>query len=228
MMNKTDVSEKYLATLHGQLARDQESIQLNAKIGTFLVNEGRVAEAMPYFMKIIEQGVRDKETREKLMAYLSTIKESEQDQPINGKYAAVSQSTMMGEIAQQDVADLLASQNNNQSQFDRYADAHYQPRRIKALAGRTVSPPVPNRMESKSRTVLITRRIGEVVAIDDEINISILDVNNQAVRLQLITPVDSNIKQDQSYLECSDINRRATHSDIGLMKVLANRIKRIN
>ena len=41
------------------------------KIGTFLINEGRIKEAIPYYMKIIELGSNDPETRKKALYEIS-------------------------------------------------------------------------------------------------------------------------------------------------------------
>jgi len=203
MMNKAEASTKYLSTLQRQLASNQESIQLNSKIGTFLINQGRIEEAIPYYVKIIELGSSDSETRKKLLAFIAEIQERKTTELIDGKYATVRRSSRMGEESQQQMSKLMETLGDASSRQSQMEQAVYRPEKTIYRSAESTGP------NSRNKTVLVTRRMGERVAIEDDINITVLDVDNHTVRLQLEVPVEHKISHDQSYLQCCEANRSA-------------------
>ncbi len=222
MMNKEEAATKYLSTLKNQLARDQESIQLNAKIGVFLVNEGRVSEAIPYFMKIIELGSQHPETRQALLAYIADVREQLAGEAVSSKYAAVHSTTALGEDSQKELDTLMATVQDNGDRDARLSLSRYRPGK------QTIFPPAVKTNFTTPRshkTVLITRRLGESVQLDDDIRVTVQDVQNRAVRFRIDMPQETLVQQDDSYVDCCHTNRNAVSTSKETLKTFLHRQK---
>ncbi|MGC9323900.1 MAG: carbon storage regulator CsrA [Desulfomonilia bacterium] len=57
--------------------------------------------------------------------------------------------------------------------------------------------------------LILTRKVGEVVAIGDDIQISIVDIKGSQVKLGIQAPRDVQVHREEVYLKIQEENRRA-------------------
>jgi len=57
--------------------------------------------------------------------------------------------------------------------------------------------------------LILTRKVGEVVAIGDDIQISIVEIKGMQVKLGIQAPRDVQVHREEVYLKIQEENRRA-------------------
>jgi len=69
--------------------------------------------------------------------------------------------------------------------------------------------------------LVLTRKIGESIAIDDDIKIVVVSVKGKQVRLGIEAPRDTKIHREEVYIAIQDANKAAAESSIPNLKSLA-------
>jgi len=69
--------------------------------------------------------------------------------------------------------------------------------------------------------LVLTRKLGESIAIDDDIKIVIVQVKGKQVRLGIEAPRDTKIHREEVYIAIQDANKAAAESSLPNLKTLA-------
>lgn len=69
--------------------------------------------------------------------------------------------------------------------------------------------------------LVLTRKLGESIAIDDDIKIVIVQVKGKQVRLGIEAPRDTKIHREEVYIAIQDANKAASESSLPNLKTLA-------
>jgi carbon storage regulator len=71
--------------------------------------------------------------------------------------------------------------------------------------------------------LILTRKIGEQVAIGDQIKIFIVDVKGKQVRLGIEAPQETPVYRHEIYQKIREENRSAAQIEVGVLEDLAER-----
>ncbi|NBX77339.1 MAG: carbon storage regulator [Proteobacteria bacterium] len=69
--------------------------------------------------------------------------------------------------------------------------------------------------------LVLTRKLGESIAIDDDIKIVVVQIKGKQVRLGIEAPRDTKIHREEVYIAIQDSNKAAAESSIPTLKTLA-------
>lgn len=69
--------------------------------------------------------------------------------------------------------------------------------------------------------LVLTRKLGESIAIDDDIKIVIVQVKGKQVRIGIEAPRDTKIHREEVYIAIQDANKAAAESSLPHLKTLA-------
>jgi carbon storage regulator len=58
--------------------------------------------------------------------------------------------------------------------------------------------------------LVLTRKLGESIAIDDHIKITVVQIKGKQVRLGIEAPIETKIHREEVYLAIKEQNRRAS------------------
>ncbi len=73
--------------------------------------------------------------------------------------------------------------------------------------------------------LILTRKVGETVAIGDDIQISIVEVKGNQVKLGIQAPRDVEVHREEVYLKIQDENRLAANVSTDLLSSVAGLVK---
>jgi carbon storage regulator len=73
--------------------------------------------------------------------------------------------------------------------------------------------------------LVLTRKLGESIAIDDEIKIVVLQIKGRQVRLGIEAPRDTKIHREEVYLAIQDQNKQAAESKPEEVKKVAKLLR---
>lgn len=77
--------------------------------------------------------------------------------------------------------------------------------------------------------LILTRKLGETIAIGDDIKVSVLGIHGRQVRIGIEAPTDIIVHREEIYLKVQEENRRASKSLkddlVNVVKVLKDKIK---
>lgn len=204
MIEKNNVSTKYLSTLKEQVVKNKDSIQLNSKISAFLINERHINEAIPYLLKILELSCNDDTIKLKILEFLSNRKKENSSNNDAKKYYAVRQTTALGE--------------HYKERVDNFNKAVYQNKILK----KKDHPQTDNK---EDKTILLTKRIGEKVVIQENIDLSIIDILDDKVRFKINLPKNITVLSNESYTEIVEFNKRAAKTNKNSLKLACLKLK---
>ena len=71
--------------------------------------------------------------------------------------------------------------------------------------------------------LVLTRKVGESIAIDDDIKITVVQVKGKQVRLGIVAPAKTKVHREEIYLAIQEQNRAAAESQPLPSKKLAKR-----
>ncbi|GAB4009619.1 MAG: carbon storage regulator CsrA [Bdellovibrio sp.] len=74
--------------------------------------------------------------------------------------------------------------------------------------------------------LVLTRKLGESIAIDDHIKIVVVSIKGKQVRLGIKAPKETKIHREEVYKAIQDQNVEAAQSDISLLSNLTSDIKK--
>ncbi|NBV49942.1 carbon storage regulator [bacterium] len=69
--------------------------------------------------------------------------------------------------------------------------------------------------------LVLTRKLGESITIDDDIKIVVVQIKGRQVRLGIEAPRDTKIHREEVYIAIQDSNKEAADSKIPVLKSLA-------
>lgn len=69
--------------------------------------------------------------------------------------------------------------------------------------------------------LVLTRKLGESIAIDDDIKIVVVQIKGKQVRLGIEAPQNTKIHREEVYIAIQDSNKAAAESSIPALKTLA-------
>ncbi|NBT57491.1 carbon storage regulator [bacterium] len=69
--------------------------------------------------------------------------------------------------------------------------------------------------------LVLTRKLGESIAIDDDIKIVVVQIKGKQVRLGIEAPQNTKIHREEVYIAIQDSNKAAAESSIPVLKTLA-------
>lgn len=69
--------------------------------------------------------------------------------------------------------------------------------------------------------LVLTRKLGESIAIDDDIKIVVVQIKGKQVRLGIEAPRDTKIHREEIYIAIQDSNKAAAESSMPVLKTLA-------
>ena len=73
--------------------------------------------------------------------------------------------------------------------------------------------------------LVLTRKLGESIAIDDHIKIRVVQIKGKQVRLGIEAPKDTKIHREEVYLAIQDQNKESSQVSADQSKTLANLLK---
>ncbi len=73
--------------------------------------------------------------------------------------------------------------------------------------------------------LVLTRKLGESIAIDDEIKIVVLQIKGRQVRLGIEAPKDTKIHREEVYLAIQEQNKEAAESKPDEVKKVAKLLR---
>lgn len=76
--------------------------------------------------------------------------------------------------------------------------------------------------------LVLTRKIGESITIDDKIVITIVQIKGKQVRLGIKAPKETKIYREEVYEAIHDQNAKAAASNPDVLKEFAQKIKKEN
>ena len=74
--------------------------------------------------------------------------------------------------------------------------------------------------------LVLTRKLGESIAIDDHIKIRVVQIKGKQVRLGIEAPRDTKIHREEVYLSIQDQNKQATSTTKDKAKEVASLLKK--
>lgn len=74
--------------------------------------------------------------------------------------------------------------------------------------------------------LVLTRKLGESIAIDDHIKIVVVQIKGKQVRLGIKAPKETKIHREEVYQAIQDQNTAAAQSDFGDLTQLSNELKK--
>jgi carbon storage regulator len=74
--------------------------------------------------------------------------------------------------------------------------------------------------------LVLTRKLGESIAIDDHIKIVVVQIKGKQVRLGIKAPKETKIHREEVYQAIQDQNTEASQSDIGNLADLNNDLQK--
>jgi carbon storage regulator len=74
--------------------------------------------------------------------------------------------------------------------------------------------------------LVLTRKLGESIAIDDHIKIVVVQIKGKQVRLGIKAPKETKIHREEVYKAIQDQNEEAAKSDLGNISDLAAELKK--
>ena len=73
--------------------------------------------------------------------------------------------------------------------------------------------------------LVLTRKLGESIAIDDHIKIRVVQIKGKQVRLGIEAPKDTKIHREEVYLAIQDQNKESSQVSSDQSKTVANLLK---
>lgn len=73
--------------------------------------------------------------------------------------------------------------------------------------------------------LVLTRKLGESIAIDDDIKIVVVQIKGRQVRLGIEAPRDTKIHREEVYLAIQEQNRSAAESQLDQVKKVAKLLR---
>ncbi len=74
--------------------------------------------------------------------------------------------------------------------------------------------------------LVLTRKLGESIAIDDHIKIVVVSIKGKQVRLGIKAPKETKIHREEVYKAIQDQNTEAAQSDFGAISDLARELQK--
>jgi carbon storage regulator len=72
--------------------------------------------------------------------------------------------------------------------------------------------------------LVLTRKLGESIAIDDHIKIVVVQIKGKQVRLGIKAPKETKIHREEVYKAIQDQNTEASQADLGSISDLASEL----
>jgi carbon storage regulator CsrA len=166
MINKQNIPDKYLKTLKNQIVKEPDSLLMNSKISTFLINQGRLEEARPFLTK-----------------QLDIIAEKK----VSKSFRVTDRTTAFKEDIDPEIQHIMKS-------------------------SRDVTK------SAEKQSISLTKRKGEKVTIDNQIDVIITEVDEQSVTFTINYPKDSHLSQDNVYEHIKKYNQQAIKTNIHKLK----------
>lgn len=70
--------------------------------------------------------------------------------------------------------------------------------------------------------LILTRKIGETVAIGDDVKIQVIDIKGRQVRLGIQAPTHTSVHREEVYLRIQEQNRQAAGLDLADLAAVAD------
>lgn len=74
--------------------------------------------------------------------------------------------------------------------------------------------------------LVLTRKLNEVIAIDDHIKVKVLSIKGKQVRLGILAPKETKIHREEVYLAIQEQNTASTAADLGTISSLNDELSR--
>jgi carbon storage regulator len=74
--------------------------------------------------------------------------------------------------------------------------------------------------------LVLTRKLGESIAIDDHIKIIVVQIKGKQVRLGIKAPKETKIHREEVYVAIQDQNEEASHADLRSISNLADELNK--
>ena len=74
--------------------------------------------------------------------------------------------------------------------------------------------------------LVLTRKLGESIAIDDNIKIVVVQIKGKQVRLGIKAPKETKIHREEVYKAIQDQNKEASQTDISDINKLADELQK--
>ena len=74
--------------------------------------------------------------------------------------------------------------------------------------------------------LVLTRKLGESIAIDDHIKIVVVQIKGKQVRLGIKAPKETKIHREEVYKSIQDQNTEASQADLSSISDLADELKK--
>ncbi len=74
--------------------------------------------------------------------------------------------------------------------------------------------------------LVLTRKLGESIAIDDNIKIVVVQIKGKQVRLGIKAPKETKIHREEVYQSIQDQNEEAAQTDISRISDLSDELKK--
>ena len=74
--------------------------------------------------------------------------------------------------------------------------------------------------------LVLTRKLGESIAIDDHIKIVVVQIKGKQVRLGIKAPKETKIHREEVYKAIQDQNKEASQADISVIDSLKDELDR--
>ncbi len=74
--------------------------------------------------------------------------------------------------------------------------------------------------------LVLTRKLGESIAIDDNIKITVVQIKGKQVRLGIRAPKETKIHREEVYQAIQDENTQAASADLGSIQDLTKELKK--
>ncbi len=74
--------------------------------------------------------------------------------------------------------------------------------------------------------LVLTRKLGESIAIDDHIKIVVVQIKGKQVRLGIKAPKETKIHREEVYKAIQDQNQEALESDMGAISSLSEELNK--
>lgn len=74
--------------------------------------------------------------------------------------------------------------------------------------------------------LVLTRKLGESIAIDDHIKIVVVQIKGKQVRLGIKAPKETKIHREEVYQSIQEQNTVASHTDLSTISRLADELKK--
>jgi carbon storage regulator len=74
--------------------------------------------------------------------------------------------------------------------------------------------------------LVLTRKLNEVIAIDDHIKVKVLSIKGKQVRLGILAPKETKIHREEVYVAIQQQNTAATSADLGTINTLNDELSK--